>query len=652
MRRAAVIGGPAALVAAAAVALVIAASAGGATTAPLAADPGALARWGVPAARLVVDLGVGTVLGALLLALLALSPGRPEYDRALDVAAAGAGVWTVGSAASALFTFANLSGGIASGFSTTGLGQYLTSVRLGQTWLIMTLAGALITVLCFAVRRQGLLLVVVVVGIAALVRLSNEGHAGGTASHDLATTSILLHTLFAGVWLGGLVTIAVIRPVLVDGRLEVVLRRYSTFALIAFVVVAISGYLNAAVRVGSLPSLLTPYGLLVLVKVAALLALGLFGATQRRALIDRIGRSSGSRMFWILVSAELAFMGVASGVAVALASTATPVNSTETSGLRAPTPAEVLTDRPLPPELTPERWLTSWDIDPLWLLVAGFGIFFYIAGAVRLRRRGDRWSIPRTVSWTLGMLLFVWVTNGAPSVYQPYLFSVHMTEHMLLTMAVPIFLVLGAPITLAARAIRKRDDGSSGPREWILWAVHSRLAGVLTHPLVAAALFAASLWAFYYTPLFRWAVSEHIGHVWMTTHFLITGYLFAQALIGIDPVRWRPPYPLRLILLLATMAFHAFFGLSIITSTGLFLADWYGAMGRTWGAPPLVDQQSAGGIAWSIGELPTVTLAIVVAILWSRSDEREARRRDRRADRDGDLELEEYNRMLAERSSR
>jgi putative copper resistance protein D len=249
-----------------------------------------------------------------------------------------------------------------------------------------------------------------------------------------------------------------------------------------------------------------------------------------------------------------------------------------------------------------------------------------------------------------GILLLFWVTNGPVNVYERFLFSTHMLGHMLLSMAVPVLLVLSAPITLAMRAIRKRDDGSRGAREWIMVAVHSRVAAVVTHPLVAGGLFAASLWVFYYSPLFRWSTEDHVGHTWMVLHFLITGYLFAQTLVGIDPVAGRPPYPLRLLLLLATMAMHAFFGLSLVTGTGLLLSDWYGAMGRTWGLSPLADQQAAGGIAWSVGEIPTVLLAIGVAILWSRSDEREARRRDRRADRDGDVELEEYNRMLAQRA--
>jgi cytochrome c oxidase assembly factor CtaG len=69
-------------------------------------------------------------------------------------------------------------------------------------------------------------------------------------------------------------------------------------------------------------------------------------------------------------------------------------------------------------------------------------------------------------------------------------------------------------------------------------------------------------------------------------------------------------------------------------------------MGRPWGESALADQQAGGGIAWSIGEIPTVILAIVTAIMWSKSDKRDSVRYDRKADRDGDAELQAYNRNL------
>ncbi|WP_181408852.1 cytochrome c oxidase assembly protein [Schumannella soli] len=648
------VAGPAVLIAAALVAVVLSLAFGGGATAPAIVDPGPIVRWGLPITKTLVNLAVGLTLGALLLALLALSPKERAYARALDVAAAAGAAWTIASAACAFFTFQSVYVQPVAFDDSYGqaFGQFLTQIAAGQAWLVMMLAGAVITVLCFAVRHQLLILVTFAIGVAALARLSNEGHSGDSSTHDIAATAIWLHMGLAAIWLGGLLTLVLLKGTLDRGRLVIVLQRYSTIALIAFIVVAASGYVSAAIRVGTLPNLLTPYGVLVLVKVAALLALGLFGAVQRRVLIRGLGRSEGNGRFWILVVAEIAFMGIASGVAAALARTQTPLADTGTSQLSDPTPAELLTDKPLPPELTPLGWITTWNLDLMWALIVAFGIFFYLAGVWRLRRRGDSWPWYRPVLWVVGMLLLLWATNGMPNVYEQFLFSAHMTVHMVLSMMIPVFLVLSAPVTLAMRAIHKRSDGSRGPREWILWAVHSKYATFLSHPIIASVLFAGSLWVFYYSPLFRWATTDHLGHMWMTVHFLIVGYLFVQMLVGVDPLPYRPPYPLRLLLLLATMAMHAFFGLSIIESSGLFLADWYGAMGRTWGDPPLVDQQAAGGIAWSVGELPTVSLAILVALMWSRSDAREAKRRDRKADRDGEADLEEYNRMLAERGAR
>lgn len=627
---------------------------GGGADAQLLADPGAMVRWGLPLAKLLVNLGAAGTIGALALTCFALSPSEDEFNVALDFAAASAAFFTVASATTAFFTFlqvTNVPLSFDDSFSAT-LGQFLTQIELGKAWLGTTLIAAAVTVLCFAVRNLTALIFVTATAIAALVPLAQQGHSAGAEGHDEAITALGLHLVFASIWLGGLVTIIVLRNQLVRGRVSVVISRYSSLALVCFVVVAASGYVSAQLRIGTFENLASSYGVLVLAKVAALLLLGGFGILQRRFFIQRMARSgkpSGS-WFWALVVVELGFMGLASGAAAALARTATPVEQVVATEIPAATPAQILTGEPLPPELTFTRYFTEWDFDIAWVLFCAFAIFFYIAGVVRLRRRGDAWPLYRTILWVLGMVTLFYVTNGGVNVYQKYLFSTHMLMHMVLTMAVPVLLVPGAPVTLAARAIRKRRDGSRGAREWILYAVHSKPAGILAHPFVAAGLFAGSLWVFYYSPIFSWATTDHIGHQWMIVHFLITGYLFVQSLIGIDPVPYRLPYPFRLILLLGTMAFHAFFGLAILTGTGLFLADWYGAMG--WGTSALEDQQAGGGIAWSVGEIPTIALAIAVAIQWSRSDEKETRRRDRNADRTDEAELKHYNAELARLAAR
>lgn len=635
-------------------ALLIALAYGGGADAPLVLDPGPIVNYGLPFSQLLVNLGGAGAIGALAMACFALDSTRAEFGKALDVAAAAAGLWTVASAFTGFFTFLSVFNQPIRFDSAFGdvLATFLTTTALGQAWLATTLIAAGVTVLCFAVRNLTMLAFVMVFAIVGLLPMSLQGHRGGTAQHDSATSAIFLHVLFAGVWLGGLVTLAIVRPTMDRVRTSVVLKRYSTLALVCFIVVAASGYLSAQIRVETLGNLLTPYGVLVLVKVAALLTLGLFGAAHRRFFIARMDRSaSGGRgAYWWIIAAELGFMGIASGVAAALARTATPVPAVVVAETANPTPAELLTGSPLPPVVSLEHYFTLWNFDLIWILACAFGIFFYLAAVWRLHRRGDKWPVYRTVFWILGMLVLFYVTNGGVNAYERYLFSAHMLAHMTLGMIVPVLLVPGGPITLALRTIDKRQDGSRGPREWLMLLVHSRVFGVLANPLVAAGLFVGSLWVFYYTPVFSWATTNHIGHEWMIVHFLTVGYLFVSSLIGIDPSPKRSPYPIRLIVLLATMAFHAFFGLAILSGTGLLLSDWYGAMG--WGTDALKDQQAGGGIAWSVGEIPTVVLAVVVAIMWSRSDARESKRYDRKADRDGDAELGAYNEMLAKRAGR
>ncbi|WP_296195922.1 cytochrome c oxidase assembly protein [uncultured Microbacterium sp.] len=659
--------GPALLVVVAVLVAVFALAFGGGASQLTTADPGPVVRWGLPLANLGVNLSASLMAGPLVLALFALRAGTRPFSVALDTASIGAACFTISAAATGYFSFLqafNAQPNLGNEFGSQ-LGRFLTELPLGQAWLLTTLAGAALTVLTFAVRSWTATLIVAALALASIIPMATTSHSGEAANHTVAVTSLALHIVAAAVWVGGLVMLVVVRPAMAKERrvdasgvtLIAVLRRYSSIALVAFVVVAVSGYARALVGIGAWEQLATPWGILLLVKIGALLALGVLGALYRTRLIGRIAaqdqpvRRAASRTFWALVTLELALMGIASGAAAALARTAPPVVD---QAIADPTPAEVLTGAPLPPEPTVLSWFTAYRIDPLWALVAAFALFFYLAAVWRLHRRGDAWPIARTISWCAGIVLFFWVTCGPVAVYENYLFSVHMTGHMLLSMAIPMLLVPGAPVSLAARAIHKRDDGTRGGREWILWAVHTPFARVITNPFVTAGFFVGSLWAFYYTDLFRWALYDHIGHIWMVVHFMITGYLFVQSLIGIDPVPFRLPYAGRLITLIAVMALHAFFGVSIMMQSGLFVAEWFGSMGRTWGQTPFEDQYVGGGVAWSIGEIPTLILAITVAIQWSRSDARLQRRRDRQVERAGDVELDEYNeklRRLAERDA-
>jgi cytochrome c oxidase assembly factor CtaG/putative copper export protein len=628
---------------------------GGGADVPLLVDPGALVRWGLPIDMLIVRLSSSLTLGALLLAAFALPKTHPGYERAMSVAGWSAAVWTLSSVTAGLFTFSSVYLEPITLDDRYGnlLALFFAQTEMGRAWLWSSVLAGATTIFALATRSYTPVFFTGVIAVAAFWPLGELGHAAGTASHNQAVTGAFLHNVFVGFWLGGLATLALVFVHLRSDHalLTSVVRRFSTIALVSVVVVSSSGLLNAWIRVGSLDGLATTYGALVAAKSVILASLIGWGAWYRLRIIRNLSAATSSvHALWRLFVGELLVLGVAVGLAVALARTATPVEEIPPSELSSPTPAEILTGRELPPEFTWSRVFTEWEIDLMWGLIAAFGAFFYLAGVVRLARRGDRWPVWKAVSWVTAMVILWFTTSSGLYVYGTFLFSIHMVAHMILSMLIPLLMVLSTPVTLAARAISARTDGSRGPREWIMAVVHSRYLGVLGHPLVAAPIFALSLIVFYYSPLFEWALSDHLGHQWMTVHFLLSGYLFALVLLDADPHPHRPSYPLRLVIVLATMAFHAFFGLGLMVGEGLLVPEWFGAMGREWGLDPLADQQQGGELAWGLGEIPTVLLAILVTWSWSRGDDREQKRLDRQADRDDEEALRAYNEMLQRRA--
>lgn len=623
----------------------------GSAAPPLLGDPGALVRWALPATTALADLAGAVTLGALFLAAAVLpprSPGRrradddhPAWTAAVLTAAVASGLWTVIGIARLLLTYASVAGRPlgAAGFSAE-LQLFVTDITLGRLLIGAVGIAAVTSVVALLVTGPRTAAAAALLAGVVLVLQAQSGHSSGATNHELAMSSMFLHLAGVALWVGGLATLAVVARRL-GADLAPVVSRYSTLAAWCFAAVAISGVVNAVMRLGG--DLASTYGALVAGKVALLGVLGAIGWAHRRAVLPQLATRPGA--FWRLAAVELAVMGAAAGLASALAATAPPVPQ-EPDPTAPLTPAEIVTGHPLPPPPTAELWLTSFRWDLLVALGCLAAVVVYLRWALRLRARGDRWPVGRTLSAVAGLALLAWATSGGPAVYGHVLFSAHMLQHMVLVMVVPIFLTLCAPVTLAARALPVRRDGSRGPREWLLGVVHSRVAGVFANPIVACVNFAGSMVVFYYTDLFGLALTTYLGHLFMVVHFSLAGYLFANALIGIDPGPQRPGYPVRLLLLFTTMAFHAFFGLALVSGETLLVPEWFGLLGRPWGPPALEDQQAGGGIAWGISELPMLALAIALAAAWTRDDERTARRRDRAADRDGDAELAAYNAML------
>ncbi|MFI6938865.1 cytochrome c oxidase assembly protein [Streptomyces sp. NPDC050418] len=291
------------------------------------------------------------------------------------------------------------------------------------------------------------------------------------------------------------------------------------------------------------------------------------------------------------------------------------------------------------------------SFDAFFLISCLLALLLYGYGVLRLVRRGDSWPIGRSVSFVIGVLTIALVTCTNLNDYGMVMFSVHMVQHMVISMLSPILLLLGAPITLALRAMPVAGRGRKGPRELLLMLLHSRYMKVVTHPAFTIPMFIASLYGLYFTPLFDFLMESKPGHIAMMVHFLAVGLVFFWPIMGVDPGPHRPGYVMRMLELFAGMPFHAFFGIALMMASQPMVGTYMNPP-ASLGIDALADQEAGGGIAWAFSEIPSVVVLVALMFQWRKSEEREARRKDRAADRDGDKELEAYNAYLASLNAR
>ncbi|MER6599082.1 cytochrome c oxidase assembly protein [Streptomyces rubiginosohelvolus] len=612
--------------------------------------PGAVTTWGLPVVRTLADAAAVATIGALLMVVVLLPGGRrlgEDQLRFLNWAAASAAVWTAASAATVVFTLSDLfAQPLGAVLAPDVVADYVLTDPQGRSFALSSAAAGMIATVCLGLGTARWARVALLLAVAGLLPPAFTGHSSAASNHDAAVLSLALHLAGVAVWVGGLlfVLVAAFRR---EQQTQAAVRRFSPLAAWSLLAVGASGIVNAAVRLPSPGDVFTSrYGLLLLAKTAALLLLGAAGWWHRKRTMPLLaaGRRRG---FVRLATGELLIMAAAMGLAVGLSRT--PAPGTQDAAL---SPAEELLGFAMPPALGDFPWtplFTQWDFDPLFAFGTATAALLYVAGVRKLHARGDRWPVGRTVAWFAGLAVTVLATMSGLAVYGKVLFSVHMGQHMILAMSVPILLVLGAPVTLALRALPAAPKGSpAGPREMLIALLHSRYVRVISNPVVASVLFIGSAFAVYYTSLFETLMSTHLGHMVMLVHFLVVGLLFFWVIIGIDPGPRRPPHLGRLFTLILTMPFHSWFSISLMSSTTLIGAGWWSRLDRPWVADALEDQYDAGAIAWATGDIPVLITTIILAIQWVRSDRREARRVDRQIDRgDAGDPLAAYNAYLA-----
>ena len=616
-------------------------------------DPGVLTTYGLPVVRGVGETAAVLAVGSVLLAAFLVPPQRSgvlDVDgyRAMRVASGAAAVWCVCAVLLVPLTLSDTSGQpLREALDPALIFRLLGQVEVTRAWAWTAGLAFALAVLSRLVLRWRWTPALLGLSLLTLVPLGLSGHSSAGGSHDVASNSLVFHLVAASLWAGGLAAV-LMHARRRGAHADLAVRRFSRLALACFVVMGVTGVVNASVRLPLADLFTTTYGLLVLGKAAALVLLGCFGWAQRRRSVTALAADPTDRApFLRLAAAEVLLLAATIGLAVGLSRTPPP----ETGAVPSISEVELGYNLDSPPTLA--ALLFHWRFDLVFGTAAiGLGVC-YVLGVRRLRKRGDAWPMGRTVAWLCGCAVLLFATSSGVGLYSTAMFSVHMSSHMTMSMLVPVLLVLGGPVTLALRALPASPSGSPpAPREWLLAALHSRISRVLTQPLVALGLFVGSFYALYLGGLFDQVAGSHSAHVLMNAHFLLSGYLFYWLVIGIDPAPRKLPSLGKLGMVFAALPFHAFFGVILMSYAQVIAGSYYRSLGLSWNADLLGDQRLGGGIAWSAGELPLLLVMLALLVQWARDDERTARRTDRVADTNDDADLSAHNAMFAELARR
>lgn len=636
-------------VAAVTAALVVGLSAAQALTLLGIPDPGAMTTYGLPAVRALADLAAALTVGSLVFAAFLVPPqGNGLLDaggyRAVRMASNFALVWACCAALLAPLTVSETTGRpVGQIWRPAELWGAIGQIEVAQAWRTTVALALIVAIGARLALRWGWTPILLGVSILTMLPLALTGHSSSGGSHDVATNSLILHLIAVAVWVGGL--FAVLAYALRGGVYTgLAARRFSLAATAAFVVIAVSGVINSWVRLPFSELFTSTYGRLVLVKVLALIVLGVLGWFQRRAALPALEANPRDRGALIrFAGVEVLIFAATIGLAVGLGRTPPPPPAS------VPTPVEVELGYDLAGPPTVARILFDWRFDLIFGTLAIVLAALYLLGVRRLRKRGDAWPVGRTVAWLSACALLLITTSSGIGRYAPAMFSVHMMQHMSLSMLTPILFALGGAVTLALRALPPAGRGAPpGPREWVLQAVHNPVARVLTQPIVASVIFVVGFYALYMGGIYDSIVDSHAAHLFMNLHFLISGYLFYWVVIGIDP-KPRQVEPLtKLGMVFGSLPFHAFFGVALMSMSTVMGGWFFRSLGLDWHTDLLGDQRTGGSLAWASGEVPLVVVMLALLIQWSRSDQRAAKRYDRAADRDDDAELAAYNAMYAE----
>ncbi|MFL5767425.1 MAG: cytochrome c oxidase assembly protein [Actinomycetota bacterium] len=270
--------------------------------------------------------------------------------------------------------------------------------------------------------------------------------------------------------------------------------------------------------------------------------------------------------------------------------------------------------------------LTHWAPDPLviaLLVVAGIA---YARSFRRVRAAGARFPTSRLVAFGTGLGVTARALLTQVDVYSDVWFSVHVEQHLLVTLAAAPLFVLGAPVTLLLLA-----SSSERRQRSILPFLRGRVVATLSRPPVAFALFVATQYVVHLTPLYDLALREPAVHVLEHVVFLGSGVLFWESVVGLDPAPGRRlGYPARLLVLALAIPLEGFLALAIFSARAP-LYPAYAGLPAPWGPEALADQRAGAALMWLVSDAVMIGALLLTAASWRRHEDARTRSIERSA---------------------
>ena len=253
---------------------------------------------------------------------------------------------------------------------------------------------------------------------------------------------------------------------------------------------------------------------------------------------------------------------------------------------------------------------THWHGHPDALIGLAIVQGAYLLGVGPLRERynlADSIEPRQIATFTAGIvIIFIALLSPIHVLSDNYLFSMHMVQHVLLTLVAPPLLILGTPDWLIRPLLRPN--------------LAFRAARLATHPIVAFALFNMIFSIWHIPALYATSLNNHWVHIGEHLLFMGTAVIMWWPIVSMMPELPRLSYPIQMgYLFLLSLAQIIVF--AIITFAREPLYEFYVNAPRIWGISPLLDQQ-LGAIVMKIGGGTLfLTLFIIIFFRWFKQEE-------------------------------